>query len=643
MKTKLFTLVVALLATISSLFAYDFQSGDLYYNITSDTTVEVTYQLYCEQGNYSGLTSVNIPASVTYNDKEYNVTSIGMIAFEYSALTGVVIPEGVTIIGHGAFYECTSLTSVVIPNSVAIIGDEAFRDCGALTSLVIPDNVTYIGHNAFSNVLNIAYNGSLTDNSLWGARCKNGYVDGFFVYADENQTNLLGCSNAATGEIAVPAGVTHIGNYAFSRCSNLTSVILPEGVTSIEEWTFGYCLNLTSVTIPNSVTSIGDYAFYCTGFTSVTIPNSVTSIGSGAFSQCYNLVSVTIPNSVTSIGDYAFGGVLNVVYDGTATGAPWGAKCVNGYVDGFFVYANATKTNLLACNRVAMGDITIPNSVTSIGDGAFSECYGLTSVSIPNSVKSIGSFAFSGCYNLTSIYIPKSVIIIGENAFVRCTGLTSIVVESGNTIYDSRNNCNAIIETATNTLMQGCNTTVIPNSVTSIGEYAFCRCIALTSVTIPKGVMSIGNGAFSGCTGLTSITIPNSVTSIGDYAFNSCTGLTSITIPNSVTSIGENAFYSCTAIAEITCYATTVPETATYAFERVNKSAKLYVPKESVADYKAHPVWGQFDLILPLSTINIHDDSATGSRNAAPQKFFHNGQLYIRHGDKTYTPAGIEL
>jgi len=272
------------------------------------------------------------------------------------------------------------------------------------------------------------------------------------------------------------------------------------------------------------------------------------------------------------------------------------------------------------CNGMSIKSITIPNSVTDIEWAAFRNCTGLTSVTIPHSVTSIGDMVFYGC-----------------------TGLTSIVVESGNTIYDSRNDCNAIIETSTNTLMQGCKTTTILNSVTSIGGSAFSGCTGLTSITIPNSVTSIGGSAFSGCTGLTSITIPNSVTSIGDYAFNSCTGLTSITIPNSVTSIGENAFYSCTAIAEITCYATTVPETATYAFERVNKSAKLYVPKESVADYKAHPVWGQFDLILPLSTINIHNDSATGSRNAASQKFFHNGQLYIRHGDKTYTPAGIEL
>ena len=289
------------------------------------------------------------------------------------------------------------------------------------------------------------------------------------------------------------------------------------------------------------VDCIGGFAFSgCKGLTSLTIPNSVTSIGNGAFSGCSGLTSITIPNSVTSIGDFAFNYCLSLT------------------------------------------SISIPNSVTSIGKDAFWGCSGLTSITIPNSVTSIGYFAFSNCSNLTSITIPNSVTSIGYGAFEGCSGLTSIIVEKGNKMYDSRKNCNAIIETASNTLIAGCKNTKIPNSVTRIRDWAFSDCSNLISITIPNSVTSIGDRAFVACKGLTSIvvekgnktydtrencnaiietasntliagckntiTIPNSVTGIGDYAFYACKGLTSIIIPNGVTSIGDQAFSGCDAL-----------------------------------------------------------------------------------------------
>ena len=175
------------------------------------------------------------------------------------------------------------------------------------------------------------------------------------------------------------------------------------------------------------------------------------------------------------------------------------------------------------------GEVVIPSSVT------YND--------VEYSVTSIGSSAFQGCTSLTSITIPNSVTTIGGTAFSNCSNLTSIIVESGNKVYDSRGNCNAIVETSTNTLIAGCKNSIIPNSVTSIGPCAFIYCTGLTSITIPNSVTSIGGAAFSNCSNLTSITIPNSVTSIGERAFENCTSLTSITIPNSVTSIGQSAFY----------------------------------------------------------------------------------------------------
>ena len=239
--------------------------------------------------------------------------------------------------------------------------------------------------------------------------------------------------------------------------------------------------------------------------------------------------------------------------------------------------------------------ITIPSSVTSIDYKAFSNCTGLTSITIPSSVTTIGYDAFTDCTGLTSITIPSSVTTIGKGVLIGCSGLASIKVDAGNTVYDSRDNCNAIIETATNTLVAGCKNTTIPSSVTSIDHSAFFGCTGLTSITIPEGVTSIGSQAFEACSGLTSVTIPSSVTSIGDwafdgctgtvkinsnaivsksysssfsliyifgkqistyilgenitsigdYAFSGCTGLTSVTIPSNVNTIGENAFYGC--------------------------------------------------------------------------------------------------
>ncbi|MDD6983268.1 MAG: leucine-rich repeat protein [Oscillospiraceae bacterium] len=307
----------------------------------------------------------------------------------------------------------------------------------------------------------------------------------------------------------------------------------------------------------------------------ITIPSEidgkpVTSIGSWAFENCTGLTSITIPNSVTSIGTYAFYG----------------------------------------CSGLT--SITIPNSVTSIGDWAFHGCSGLTSITIPNSVTSIGDLAFHGCSGLTSITLGNSVTSIGGWAFNGCTGLTSINVASGNNYYSSNN---GVLfnkkKTALIRYPQGKSQTsyTIPNSVTSIGNYAFCGCSGLTSITIPNSVTSIGDNAFYGCTGLTSITLGNSVTSIGSWAFENCTGLTSITIPNSVTSIGRGAFYECTGLTSITL-GNSVTSIGSYAFYGCTGLTSITIPNSvtSIGDHAFDGCTGLRSITISNSVTSIEDD-----------------------------------
>ncbi len=235
----------------------------------------------------------------------------------------------------------------------------------------------------------------------------------------------------------------------------------------------------------------------------------VTSIGEYAFFSCEELTYVHIPTSVKSIAEYAF------------------CYCYN------------------------LSSISIPSSVTSIGEWAFSDCDALTAITIPESLTRIDGYAFAYDDQLASITIPSSLTSIGYGVFSGCTNLTSITVKGGNPVYDSRNNCNAIIETATNTLVAACNGTEIPSTVTRIGDGAFSGCSELTSITIPNSVTGIGVYAFENCTNLTTITIPEGVESIDGYVFCSCISLRSITIPKSVTSIGYEIFADCAELSSV--------------------------------------------------------------------------------------------
>ena len=487
-----------------------------------------------------------------------------------------------------------------------------------------------------------------------GSIAYDAYIGGIYYNFDtEDKTATVTYESTSynyysyLGDIVIPNtviyndvtyNVTSIGDNAFYDCWKLSSITIPNSVTSIGNRAFEYCRGLTSVIIPNSVTSIGIAAFYgCTGLTSIIIPNSMTSIGKDAFHDCSGLTSINIPKSVTSIGSYAFNccsGLISIVVES-------GNKRYDSRENCNAIIETATKTLVVGCMNT-----NIPNSVTSIGLCAFYGQSGLKSINIPNSVTSIGGSAFGYCSDLKSITIPMSVTSIGDIAFIGCIGLASIAIESGNKRYDSRENCNAIIETATNTLVAGCMNTNIPNSVTTIKDYAFAQCSGLTSITIPNSVYFIGKKSFEYCSGLTSVTIPKSVRYIDECAFFECSGLSSITIGNSVTSIRHFAFYNCSSLTDVYCLAKEIPSTIGDAFYNSSISwATLHVPSVSLEAYQTTEPWSGFGTIVALTA----EEELTGIQEMSNDKcqmsnviFDLNGRciskptkgIYVRNGKK---------
>jgi uncharacterized repeat protein (TIGR02543 family) len=387
------------------------------------------------------------------------------------------------------------------------------------------------------------------------------------------------------------------------------------------------------------VTKIGACAFiYCYLLNSITIPSSVKSIGYGAFSHCSSLDTIHVEATTPpTLGIHIFEETPSpvcVIPCGTLAAyqsSAWASQVgsfVEDCVEGQQIYYTSTDGNIVIPNKTdvfgvnivgntyengvgtitfdgpitSIGDhaflrcdklssITIPNSVTSIGVRTFKECISLTSISLSDSLKNIGTRAFWECSSLSSITIPKYVVNIGDDVFGDCSSLIQIIVEDGNERYDSRNDCNAIIETATNVLKTGCQNTIIPNDILTIGRYAFCGCHLLDAISIPNSVINIEQRAFIDCPNLLSLTIPNSVTTIGSYAFGDCSSLASITIPDGVTSIGDLAFYNCTSLTSITCEATTPPTLGSEVFP--SELTTAYISCGTKEAYEASD-WAQY-------------------------------------------------
>ena len=580
--------------------------GDIaFWNCSNLTEVFIPHSVESIEGNpfvqCSNITSIEVDQNnKNYSSKDdvlFNKDQTELLIYPCgNEQTSYSVPDSVTSIGSSAFEECKNLTHIVIRENVETIKDYAFVCCENLKSITIPESVTSIEEGAFdecSNLNTVYYSGSQEKwNNIEIADYNDPLINAHKYYNLNNyETQVLDDGtieitnyNGSETELEIPPEidgqkVTRIGDWIFSNCKSLTSVTIPDSVTSIGESPFGDCENLTDITvdennvnysssdgvlfnkdkttliqypagnkrtsytIPNSVTNIENFAFYkCTKLTSITIPNSVTSIGKSAFHNCSSLKNVTIPNGVTSIKDYSFADCSSL-----------STVEIPGSVIG--IGNNAFE------NCSSLVDLRLQKGVTSIGKIAFGNCSSLQAIEIPDSVISIGDNAFWNCSNLTEVFIPYSVETIGIAPFVQCSNLTSIEVDSNNKNYSSKDDV-LFNKDQTELLIYPCGNEQtsysVPDSVRSIGSFAFAYCNNFTHIVITENVETIKEGAFMCCENLKSIKIPDSVTSIGSFAFEECKNLTHIVITGNVETIKDHAFACCENLKSIT-----IPESVT--------------------------------------------------------------------------------
>lgn len=590
----------------------------------------------------SAFSSCNSLVDITLNE---GITHIGSNAFECCGITSITIPSSVRSMGGYVFSSCNNLTNIVLGEGITNITNDIFWDCDNIESITIPSTLKSIAEWAF------AYNYKLkevhiSDIAAW---CNIDFNDSYTSNPLYNTEGLYLNGEKIT-DLVIPEGVTHIGDYAFYGYEGLTSVTIPGSVETIGGHAFTSCTGITSLTIGNGVTTIGDGAFYeCEGLTNITIPESLTTIGEMAFCRCYNLKTVNnYSDLIFKAGSEDYGYIA--CYADNVTNNPTGGGSSDGEdgpteIDGFtFAVINGTKTLTgytgesteltLPANyngdSYEIGDeafkyntnitsVTIPSAVTKIGNkaffcceeletvtlgegleyigsSAFEQCYELNSVELNEGLKEIGKCAFGYCYDIETINVPQSVECIGNEVWVGCN-LREISVDKNNTHYDSRNGCNAIIESATGRLIVGGANTVIPDGVTAIGENAFSGRRWIYQVTIPTSVVTIEEYAFYNCE-FDVVTIPENVTSINRYAFFCCDELQEVVIGKNVARIEEGAFAECGNLQHIYVDAATPPTIHESTFESsendLYSTAVVYVPAGAKAAYQADENWKKF-------------------------------------------------
>ena len=484
------------------------------------------------EGAVTGIATIK---AITSFDEFQFFTGITTIPEKYfsdwESLSSIVLPPSLTSVNNMAFFHCSALESVVIPEGVERIGASAFSECGALSSVILPETLTQIGSGSFLNCDNL--HSLLLPDKL--------------TIIEE-----YGLAQCGLTSIAIPGQISTVEDYAFSACKQLKSVTIAAGVQTIDTYAFSKCESLEAIDFGPTVSIIEQGAFRgCKNLKSVSIPAGVRIINSSVFQDCYGLVSVTLPEGLLSI------------------------------LAGAFI------------NCKSLCSIVLPEGTSMIGQGAFSGCEALTELTLPSSITRIDPLAFNSCTSLQSISIPEGLTSLGKTPFKGCISLASITVSPGNPEFDSRDNCNAIIKTQSAELITGCQNTVIPRTITSIGQEAFFGCTTLTSIEIPSNVSSVGYNAFQRCSNLSSLTLSEGVESLDDGAFGFCEALTTVVIPESMAKLGASAFGSCHGLTSIQVKAVNPPKGDSTMFNYTN-DCPIMVPAESVELYKADPSWGNY-------------------------------------------------
>ena len=588
-------LLASAIATSLSAAAYDFESAGIYYNITGDNTVEVTYSDR-DNNTYSG--SVSVPETVTNNGTEYSVTKIGEYAFQGSAVTSVYMPEGITSIGFEAFYGCKNLESVALPESLTTFGNHAFSSCKSLKAIKIPSVVTTIPDRCFSGC-----------SSLESVTIPEGVTD-------IGGAAFSGCNLKA---LTLPESLEKIGSSAFCSNSSLKSVNIPAKVKTIETQAFYGC-GLTDLVIPEGVQTIGGIAFYENPLQKLTLPSTVTSIGGNAFRYNNNL-QLIICNAVTppTLGENAFNiEITPSIKVPLASIAAYkqanGWKNFSNYYGGEVVADGITyrideNGATITAAEATLAEANIPSAVEfegnqypviKINDNVFADNTNLTAVTLPEGLVEIGTYAFVGCKNLESVAFPESLTTLGDYAFRSCKSLKAVKIPSGVTVIPSScfSECSSLesvtipegVTTIEAAAFRSCNLNALtlPESLTTLGSETFRSCKSLKAVKIPSGVTAIPERCFSGCPSLESVTIPEGVTTIGSEAFF-YSKIKELILPSTVAEIGRSAYYR---IQSIVCNAVIPPVLGDNAFGSSVKDIK--VPLQSIASYRKTYGWKDF-------------------------------------------------